>query len=152
MSRFPRMSFPVEDDISGCSEWCAPLHMVEKAIAGHDVAKYFDVDHFMFMGRLHRDRRPDLNLYKHRHTRLYLNLDAAGHAYRYLAPPPESAGNGQYRPFRDLEAAIDHLRLHEVPWLFGSGFEDAQMGFRYEDRWEHPDVIAWYQRADRRRG
>ncbi len=125
MGRFPRMSFPTDDeDFSRCTRWCAPLHMVEVAISGQSFAKYFDVDHFMIMGRLHRSSRPDLVLYKNGHTRRYLNLDDHGHAYRYLPPRSESTGNGQYRPYRDLESAIDHLRLHELPWLSGSGFED----------------------------
>ena len=73
---FPRMSFPAEGELRECSDWCKPIHMVEKAIAGQAFAKYFRVDDFMWMGKLHRKGRPDLILHKHYLTRRYLNLDA----------------------------------------------------------------------------
>jgi hypothetical protein len=123
--------------------------MVEAAIAGQAFGRYFVVDDFMCMGMLHRNGRPNLILNKHVHTRRYLNLDATGHAYRYLAPPPESASSGQYRPYRDLVAAIDALHLYEMPWLYGSGFADRQLGLSWEERWDHPDVQAWFERRER---
>jgi hypothetical protein len=123
------------------------MHLVEAAVAGQEFAKYFVVDDFMCMGLLHRRGRPDLFLNKHSLTRRYLNLDADGHAYRYLAPPEESESNGQYRPYGDLVSAIDALHLHEMPWLTGSGFEDDQRGLTWEERWEQPDVSAWLARV-----
>jgi hypothetical protein len=149
MSR-PRMSFPDEAELAGCSPWCRPLHMVEAASAGHAFAKYFVVDHFMCMGMIHRQGRPNLILNKHILTRRYLNLDAAGHAYRYLPPPPGSSSNGQYRPHADLVTAIDNLRLFEMPWLTGSGFDCESGGLDWDERWRHPDVQAWIERRSKR--
>ena len=144
------MSFPTDEALAGCGEWCRPLHMVEAAIAGQDFAKYFRIDDFMCMGKLHRRRRPDLILNKHSHTRLYLNLDPGGHAYRYLPPPPGSSSRGQYRAYSDLVEAIDHLRLYELPWLVGSGFDDQRLGLDWSERWDHPDAVAWFERQERR--
>jgi hypothetical protein len=62
-------------------------------------------------------------LYKHVFTRHYLNLDEAGHSYRYHAPRSDS-GNGQYRRDRDLAAPIRRVGLHDVPYLSGSTFLD----------------------------
>lgn len=121
--RFPRMSFPSEEDVDVCNDWCEPLHLVARAIVHHREAAYFDVADFMVMGKLHRRGRPDLILYKHCDTRRYLNLDAGGHAYRYLPPPTGSESLGQYRQHRDLTAAIDELRLAELPCLLRSRFE-----------------------------
>jgi hypothetical protein len=144
----PRMSFPSEQDMAACGPWCAPIHKVEKAIAGQELAKYFRIEDFMCMGKVRRSGRPDIILNKHRLTRRYLNLDADGHAYRYLAPKDiSSASAGQYRMHRDLLVAVDHLDLHEMPWLYGSGFESATLGLPWERRWDHPDVVAWYERG-----
>jgi hypothetical protein len=120
----------------GCGDWCRPLHLVERAIAGQPFARYFLVDHFMFMGVVRRRGRPDIVLNKHGHTRRYLNLDAEGHAYRYLPPPPTSSRLGQYRPHHDLVAAIDDLHLHELPWLAFSGFDHERRGLSYDDQWD----------------
>ena len=144
--RFPRMSFPAEGELNECSDWCKPIHMVEKAIAGQAFAKYFRIDDFMSMGKLHRKGRPDLILHKHYLTRYYLNLDADGHAYRYLPPPPHSSSSGQYRPHKDLVTAIDALHLHEMPWRFGSGFDTETLRLSLDEKWQHPDVEAWYER------
>jgi hypothetical protein len=146
----PRMSFPDQAELTGCSHWCRPLHMVERAIAGQAFAKYFVVDDFMCMGMLHRRGRPNLILNKHRLTRRYLNLDAEGHAYRFLPPRPESSSNGQYRPHADLVTAIDNLRLFEMPWLSWSGFESECRGLEWHERWDHPDVQAWIERQSSR--
>ena len=140
------ISFPDANELRLCSDWCRPIHMVESAIAGQPFAKYFDVDDFMWMGKLHRRGRPDLILHKHCHTRRYLNLDADGHAYRYLSPPPGSTLMGQYRIHRDLVDAIDDVWLYEMPWLAGSGCDDETRGLSWEQRWSHPDVGAWVAR------
>ncbi|MGE0138133.1 MAG: hypothetical protein AB7L17_23835 [Ilumatobacteraceae bacterium] len=141
------MRFPSEAELATCGVWCAPLHKVERAIAGQPFARFFHIEDFMCMGMVRRSGRPDLILNKHRLTRMYLNLDADGHAYRYLAPKrAESTSTGQYRPHKDLVAAIDHLRLFEMPWLAGSGHHDDALGLPWERRFDHPDVIAWYGR------
>ena len=44
-----------------------------------------DADDFMWMGRCELEGGESIHLYKHADTRRHLNLDAAGHAYRYLA-------------------------------------------------------------------
>ena len=148
---FPRMSFPEEGDLRECSDWCKPIHMVDAAIAGQAFAKYFRVDDFMCMGKLHRHGRPDLILNKHYFTRGYLNLDATGHAYRYLPPPAHSSSNGQYRPHKDL---VDRHRCAAPP-------RDAvarRLGLRQRHARPvvggavaHPDVEAWYGRRTRHR-
>jgi hypothetical protein len=125
--------------------------MVADAIEGEQFAKYFRIDDFMCMGKLHRKGRPDLLLSKHGFTRMYLNLDDRGHAYRYIAPPENSDSNGRYVPYGDLVEAIDHLQLYEMPWLAGSGFETERKGLAWSGRFEHPDVVAWYERAHARR-
>lgn len=37
---------------TGCDEWCIPLHLVEKAVAGKKFADGFSVWDFMVMGRV----------------------------------------------------------------------------------------------------
>jgi hypothetical protein len=107
----PRMQYPDRDEVgSGCGPWCAPLHMVERVVGAHPDGRHFDVDDFMICGKLLRRRPPDIFLYKHGVTRRYLNVDDAGHTYRYY-PPRGERGNGQYRRHRDLTAAIDALDL-----------------------------------------
>ncbi len=130
---------------AGPGGWCAPLHLVERAVAGQSFARFFDVDHFMFGGRVARRGRPDVFLNKHIYTRRYLNLDEQGHAYRFLAPPEGSVRLGQYRPHRDLVTAIDALGLHEMPWL-APDLERERLGFTYDERWNHPDVVSWWAR------
>ena len=71
-----------------------------------------DVDRFMFMGEAGAQgcRLPDgvaaVWLYKHGDTRRYLNLDGAGHAYRYV-PPADPYGDvaGSYAPLPDALGA-----------------------------------------------
>ncbi len=145
-----KVVFP-DEDASGCSWWCGPMHQVERAVASEVFARFFSIDHFMFMGKLVRRGRPDLYLNKHSFTRRYLNLDDEGHAYRYLPPKyPDSRSHGQYRAHRDLVAAIDNLELHLMPWMMGADLEHEQRGLSYDERWEHPDVIAWYERRSAR--
>lgn len=121
----PNFSFPDRDELRACGPWCAPLHMVERVVAALPDGRYFDVDHFMIMGKVLRRDRPHIILYKHVFTRHYLNLDEAGHSYRYHAPRSDS-GNGQYRRDRDLAAAIRRVGLHDVPYLSGSTFLDER--------------------------
>jgi len=50
-----------------------------------------------------------IHLYKHRETRRYLNLDDAGHAYRYCGPVPGDEADlmsGTYRLHQSLAAAL----------------------------------------------
>jgi hypothetical protein len=100
--------------------WLEPLQRVARALVAsrRPSDRAFDPADFMVMGRIVRRSRPTIVLYKHAYTRMYLNLDAAGHAYRYHAPLSlTSTGSGRYLRHRDLLSAIDHLRLWEVPAL-----------------------------------
>ena len=120
----PRMLFPERDELGECGPWCAPLHMVERIVGAHPDGCYFDVDHFMICGSLLRRERPDIFLYKHSFTRRYLNVDEAGHTYRYF-PPRTDRGYGQYRRHREPGAGIDALGLWEMPDLAGHRWTGA---------------------------
>jgi hypothetical protein len=145
------MRFPEPDELLECSWWCEPIHKVERAIAGEAFARYFSVDDFQLAGQLRRSGRPHLILQKHSLTRRYLNLDQDGHAYCYVAPrDPNSLSNGRYVPFRDLVEAIDHLDLYEVPWMTDEHAAD-RLGLDWDQRWCHPNVVAWRQRRNARR-
>ena len=104
----------------------------------------------MCMGQLRRQGRPHLILAKHRLTRRYLNLDSDGHAYRYVQPRRiESTWEGRYVPLGDLVEAIDHLELYELPWMCET-LDHQREGLTWEQRWNHPDAIAWRRRRDER--
>lgn len=94
--------------VTGCDEWCIPLHLVEKAVAGKKFADGFSVWDFMVMGRV-EDEQGSIVLYKHCDTRRYINVDDAGHAYRYSPGRPQSGRRGDYLPLRTLSEAIAHL-------------------------------------------
>jgi hypothetical protein len=99
---------------SGCGDWCAALHKVERAIAGHPAAVHFDANDFSWYP-LHRPRRPTMHHYKHALTRRYLILDADGHAYKWFPPrDPASRAIGRFVRHRSLIDAIDALHLWET--------------------------------------
>ena len=131
--------------------WIEPLRMIERVLAqpGATVAdSFFDLDDFMIMTRLIRSPRPSIVLYKHRHTRRYINLDDAGHAYRYYPPPrPDSRGNGQYRRHQDLRTAINNVGLWELPWM-KEGLERHQYGWTFDERW----TVRWQLDSPPREG
>jgi hypothetical protein len=105
------MVFPEDNKtFTGCDEWCTPLHLVEKAVAGQKFAGAFSVFDFMIMGRLD-DEFGSIVLYKHRDTRRYINVDEAGHTYRYSPGSPQSGRRGDYLPHRSLGSAITDLDL-----------------------------------------
>lgn len=95
---------------TGCDEWCIPLHLVEKAVAGKKFADGFSVWDFMVMGRV-EDEQGSIVLYKHCDTRRYINVDDTGHAYRYSPGRPQPGRRGDYLPLRTLSEAIAHLDL-----------------------------------------
>jgi hypothetical protein len=145
-------SMPTAEEMTGCSAWCEPIHKVERAIAGQPFGRFCRSEDFMCMGKVHRSSRPDLILNKHRATRRYLNLDSEGHAYRYVPPKdPNSLAEGSYRKYGNLVDAIDELDLYLLPWFYASGFEDENLGLTYDQRFDHPDVIAWYARREEAR-
>ena len=81
--------------------WVEPLEAVARAVAGDPLYPFFDTDDFMIMARLLRRPRPSIVLYKHYYTRRYLNLDDAGHAYRYIGPrDANSQSDGRTSPTR----------------------------------------------------
>lgn len=123
-------------------EWTRPLESAARAIAGMRRYRYFELGDFMLMGKEVRRPRPDVHLYKHVHTRRYLNLDQAGHAYRYIGPrAPESNYSGRYVAHRDLRTALDHLELWLLPW-FKPGLEAQRFGLSFDQRWLlRPDVV-----------
>jgi hypothetical protein len=122
--------------------WWAPLERVARLVVGVPAYQFFDVDDFMLIVRLVRPPRPAITLYKHRETRRYLNLDDAGHAYRYVPPRDDSKSNGRYVAHRDLREALDHLRLWELPWMKPT-LEAYRFGRTWEERWAlHPRVVA----------
>lgn len=120
------------------ASWFDPLLKVQRALAapgGMPSDRFFDPHDFMIMERLVRRPRPDLWLYKHIHTRRYINLDADGHAYRYFPPrSPDSTREGQYRRHRDLRSAVRTLGLWELPWM-KPGLEAFRGGNEWSDRW-----------------
>ena len=126
---FPLKGQPVRAD------WWAPLEAVARVVAGEPHYRFFDLADFMLMGKLRRRKpRPDLLIYKHRFTRRYLHLDEAGHAYRYVAPRDLSRAHGRHLRHRDLGAALDALRLWELPWM-KRGFEHQRQGLTWNERW-----------------
>jgi hypothetical protein len=133
-----------------CGSWCAPLHLVDRLIAGRSFACYFDTDDFMLMSIERRAKRPAIYLYKHCDTRHYLNVDENGEAYGYRPPRnPESLARGRYNPHANLVAAIDALHLYELPWL-NPRFNDEQYCLPWERRFEHPIYLAWRLRREAR--
>jgi hypothetical protein len=123
------------------SEWWAPLEAVARAIAHEHYYRFFDLSDFMLMAKVvRRNSRPDIFLYKHYYTRRYLNLDEAGHAYRYVPPRDLFHGEGRYLKHRSLRAALDHLELWELPWMKPS-LAGHRHGLSWEDRWQlFPDL------------
>jgi hypothetical protein len=78
----------------------------------------------MYMGRVEsRDGRLWIHLYKHIDTRHYLNLDDAGHAYRYRdhldegdARYDDDSWGGQYALHRTLGDALHHV-VDDLEWM-----------------------------------
>lgn len=142
----PTMLFPTADEADACNHWCAGLHQVERAVAGQQFAEFFRIEDFMMMGMVRTPGQPDIYLHKHALTRLYLNVDIAGHAYRYVASRFDLEDPGEYLPYADLVAAIDHLELFQMPWLEGSAFTGSSMGIDIDDHERHPATMAWWRR------
>ncbi|MGZ4712079.1 MAG: hypothetical protein ACXV9S_03860 [Acidimicrobiia bacterium] len=69
----------------------ARLHRVVELLAGspRPADGFLDPDHFLLLSWCRPDRPVGIEIYRHVHTRGYLNLDADGTAYRYGAPRPD---------------------------------------------------------------
>lgn len=137
---FPSGDGPLDD------HWLRPLDLVARAIGGMPRYRHFDLGDFMIMGEAVRKPRPNLILYKHHWTRRYVNLDQAGHAYKYVCPRDwmTSHRSGRYLAYRDLLIAVDHLDLWELPWM-KPGLESARHGLGADESWllhpeEHGDL------------
>ena len=96
--------------------WWAPLMRFGLAMARADLPA-IDPDDFMLMGRIERKDRPRLWLYKHIHTRRYVNLADDGTPYRYIPPKNWSSRSpGRYVLHRHPRAAwwqLDLLSLRD---------------------------------------
>jgi len=112
------------------AEWFAPLKFVAASQVGERAAHFLDVEDFMVMARVIRPPRPKIVLYKHVHTRAYLNLDADGQAYRFV--PVRGSDQGRYIR-RPLGVALRALGLDELPWM-KPGLEGERRGLPWEDR------------------
>ena len=142
MSLSRNIVLPPDDDTPLDPSWTSPLESVERAIRGLHRYRHFELGDFMIMCRVLRRPRPDLVLSKHYWTRRYLNLDAAGHAYRYFPPKdPSSTRSGQYRLHKDITRAMDQLDLWDLPWM-KPGLEADRFGLSWQERWViHPDEL-----------
>ncbi|MEP7115325.1 MAG: hypothetical protein ABI862_18830 [Ilumatobacteraceae bacterium] len=63
-------------------DW-GPLERLAAVVSSARRGLVLDADDFMWMGQGELDDGTRLHLYKHCDTRRYLNLDEAGHAWRY---------------------------------------------------------------------
>ncbi len=92
-----RFIVPSEDRPVDDTWWCPLEHVaLEMSKCERWSDQFFDLGDFMLMDGIQRRPRPLLVLYKHVHTRRYLNLDLAGRPYRYFPPKTDPDGAGRY--------------------------------------------------------
>ena len=130
-----RLEFP-SDAAPLDAEWLDPLLAAVPHLPDEPPFSFFDPGDFMVMGRVRRRGHPPITLYKHIHTRRYLNLDPQGRAYRYVPPLPWEDGEGRYRRLPSLLDGMEHLDLAELPWL-KPGLEAFQVEVPRSGEWEH---------------
>ena len=80
-----------------------PLETLARICHAHPELPDLDPGAFMHIGRHDEPDRAPILLYKHTLTRRYLNVDHAGHAYRYT---PSPSGAQRYEPIPDLGSAL----------------------------------------------
>ena len=132
--------FP-DDDLPLAPEWWAPLQEVVQSVAGVERHRFLAIEDFMMMARIRRSPRPSITLYKHVFTRRYLNVDASGQTYRYIARrDPLSPSMGRYVRSRSLDDALDSLRLWELPWM-KAGLELERCGLDWDERHQLRDAL-----------
>lgn len=131
-----RMEFP-EGPEPLAPEWWQPLERILAHIPPERPYSFFDPEDLMVMGRVVRPPRPTITLYKHVHTRRYLNLDRTGQAYRYAAPA-DLAKPARYLRLPDLEAGLRGLHLAELPWMKPSLAHERDV----EDFWIDDEAAA----------
>lgn len=101
-----------------------PLERVARLSRSTDAYASIDEDDFMYVERVEsRGGRLRIHLYKHIDTRHYLNLDDAGHAYRYCGHIDEvehryddGASGGCYSLHRTLGDALHHA-VGDLEWM-----------------------------------
>lgn len=99
-----------------------PLVSLSRLARERSELPHLHVDEFMYMACLrNRGKRIRIHLYKHIGTRRYINLDDAGHAYRYQPPDlddlddlDDAASGGRYRMYADPITAIRGLDLSQL--------------------------------------
>ena len=132
---------PPDGDLD--DSWWAPLEAVTKVARADPRYRFFDIDDFQLMYKQVRRGRADLVMYRHFYIRRYLNLDHAGHAYRFVCPRPPSTAPCRYLHHRSLRDALDHLDLWELPWL-KPALAEHRLGLTWSERWAlHPDAAEW---------
>ena len=96
-------------ELPGLPDW-RPLVAVARLSRASDALLALDEQDFMYMAAaLSVDGALTIHLYKHRETRRYLNLDDAGHAYRYCGPVPGDTADrmsGTYRLHQSFAVAL----------------------------------------------
>ncbi len=134
------MRYESPPDEEGVHSWFAPLVALARVVQSEPRYRFFDPADFMVMYRVVRPPRPSLYVYKHCYTRRAINLDDAGHAYRFIVTRRGSRSASRYLAHRDLRAALDHLELWELPWM-KPGLEEHRHGLSAKGSWQlHPDV------------
>lgn len=121
----------------------APLRIVARALRSSPVPAdaFFDPEDFMLMDWCRDGRPPTISLFKHVDTRRYLNLDVHGDPYRYVPPAPSDRhGDGSYVRHRSLRAALDDLRLWELPWMRPE-LAEHRGGVEWDDRVERFEAL-----------
>jgi hypothetical protein len=101
-----------------------PLVAVARLSRSTDAYPSIDEGEFMYVARADsRDGPLQIHLYKHVDTRRYLNLDDAGHAYRYREHidalddlSDEDLAGGRYVLHRTLGEALHHA-VGELEWM-----------------------------------
>jgi hypothetical protein len=86
---------------------------------------------------LARRTRVRIHLYKHYDTRCYLNLDDAGHAYRYCGSTvdvDDRTSGGRYRLHDSIKDAIEVADL----WIFDR--EPTFIRTRPPEAWPSPEL------------
>ena len=113
-----------------CNEWCAGMHLIETECSDHPAFRWYDVGDLMVMGAERRPGHPLLYLYKHRETRRYMNIDADGVPWRYVAPADDDWGSeGSYVRLPSLDAALDGLALWELPIMRNAPIEEVRQAY-----------------------
>lgn len=120
----------------------APLEDLAAVIGSVDGVR-LEPDEFMWMGRVDRPQCSPIELYKHHDTRLYLNIDGAGHTYRFQQGRYEA----WHSPIPAIAHAIGTRRVYQCWTNVDAHFaRPYEPGDRLVRGWA--DAITIPQRAD----